>query len=214
MKVAVSYLSSNRNTIDTIKKINETKADFIHADIMDGKYVKAKNDNIRHWYALRYATKPIEIHLMVKKPNRYLKFINGLNIRVVYVHYSAYLLDSITKILKKGYRPGIVVNQTDNLDIVSKYFKYVDKVLVMGVTPGAGGQTFLPSTLKLLKQINKYKLDNNLVFSVEVDGGINQETATKVSKYCDTVVSGSYVCKSLDYNKQINQLKKPKISKK
>ncbi len=210
MKVAVSYLSSNRSILDTIKKINETKADYIHADFMDGKYVKNNNISLKHWFYLRYAAKPLEIHLMVKNPLKYLKYLNGLNIRVVYIHYSAYFLNDITKILKKGYRPGLVINPNDNLELLSKYFKYVDKVLVMGVTPGAGGQKFIPDTLKTLKQINKYKLDNNLVFSVEVDGGINQETATKVSRYCDTVVSGSYVCKELDYNKPISQLKKPK----
>ncbi len=208
MKLAVSYLSSNRSVKDTIERINETKADYIHADFMDGKYVKGKNIDLRSWFYLSLAEKPLEIHLMVKNPLKYIKHLKGLNIRVVYIHYSSYFLNDLTKIMKKGYRVGLVVNPGDDLKVVSKYFKYVDKVLVMGVVPGLGGQKFIPETLKRLKEINKYKMDNNLVFSVELDGGINAETVTKVSKYCDTVVSGSYVCQALDYNIPVNTIKK------
>ena len=207
MKLAVSYLSSNKEIPETIEQINQTNADYIHADFMDGKYVKNKNINLRAWYYLTFAKKPLEIHLMVKNPLKYIKNLKGLNVRVVYIHYSSYFLHDITKIMKKGYRVGIVINPDDDLNVVSRYFKYVSKVLVMGVYPGAGGQEFLPSTVKVLKDINKYKLDNNLVFSVEVDGGINSNTIAKVKRYCDTVVSGSFICKAKDMDSAIKMIK-------
>ncbi len=210
MKLAVSYLSSNRSVKDTIERINETKADYIHADFMDGKYVEQKNIDLRSWFYLSLAEKPLEIHLMVKNPLKYLKYLKGLNIRIIYIHYSSYFLMDITKIKKMGYRVGLAINPDEDLNVLSKYFQYVDKVLVMGVVPGKGGQKFIPETIARLKEINKYKLANNLVFSVEVDGGINAETVTKVCKYCDTVVSGSYVCQALDYNIPVNTIKKTK----
>ena len=210
MKLAVSYLSSNKSTIEAIQDINKTKADFIHADFMDGKYVKNKNITCKSWQYLRYAKKPLEIHLMVKNPLKYIKKLKSLNIRIIYIHYSLKLLNNIKKLHKKGYRVGLAINPDEEITILSEYFKYVDKVLVMSVYPGAGGQKFLPETTKRLKQINKYKLDNNLVFSVEVDGGINNETISKVSRYADAVVSGSYICKSPDYNGPINLIKSKK----
>ena len=210
MKLAVSYLKSNRSMVDTILKINETKADYLHADFMDGKYVKQNNIELMSWYNLRYSKKPIEVHLMVKNPLKYIKYLKGLNVRVVYIHYSSYLVNDIRKINRKGYKVGIVVNPDDDINIVGKYFKYVDDILLMSVYPGEGGQTFLPGTIKKLKEINKYRMTNHLHFNIEVDGGINQETVTKVCRYVDTVVSGSYVCKELDYNIPVNIIKNKK----
>ena len=208
MKLAVSYLSSNRSPKDTILRINETKADFIHADFMDGRYVKAKNINLINWYNLKYCDKPIEVHLMVKNPLRYIKYLKGLNIRVVYIHYSAYFLDNIRKITKKGFRVGLAINPNEDIESLGKYFKYVDKILVMSVVPGAGGQKFIPKTIDKLKALNKYRIEHNLIYSITIDGGINEDTLTKVRRYIDTAVAGSYICQSLDYSVQVNKLKK------
>lgn len=207
MKVAVSYIKSNYDLQETIAKINDSNADFIHADIMDGKYVKRKNTfHLKN--TLKMIDKPLEVHLMVKNPLKYLKYLKGLNIRIVYIHYSSYFLYDLEQILKAGYRVGLVINPDEDINIIQKYFAYVDKVLVMSVKPGMGGQEFIPDTLKRIKLINKYRLDNNLVFSICVDGGINDLTIKSIRRYIDEVVSGSFVCMSDNYNEQIDKLRK------
>ena len=208
MKVAVSFLSSKHTTGQTIDIINKTSADFIHVDLMDGKFVENKNIGIRMWKYLQYCEKPLDVHFMVKNPLKYIDNLKGLNVRIVYINYNSYFLNDIEKIRKKGYRVGLVINPWDDLELMKKYYPYVDKILVMSVVPGAGGQSFMMETIDKLKGIVKYRKEANLNFTINIDGGINEDTVKLVKKYVDDVVSGSYVCKADDPEKQIEKLKK------
>ena len=208
MKVAVSFLSSKHTTGQTIDIINKTSADFIHVDLMDGKFVENKNIGIRMWKYLQYCEKPLDVHFMVKNPLKYIDNLKGLNVRIVYINYNSYFLNDLEKIRKKGYRVGLVINPWDDLELMKKYYPYVDKILVMSVVPGAGGQSFMMETIDKLKGIVKYRKEANLNFTINIDGGINEDTVKLVKKYVDDVVSGSYVCKADDPEKQIEKLKK------
>lgn len=208
MKVAVSFLSSKHTTGQTIDIINKTSADFIHVDLMDGKFVENKNIGVRMWKYLQYCEKPLDVHFMVKNPLKYIDNLKGLNVRIVYINYNSYFLNDLEKIRKKGYRVGLVINPWDDLELMKKYYPYVDKILVMSVVPGAGGQSFMMETIDKLKGIVKYRKEANLNFTINIDGGINEDTVKLVKKYVDDVVSGSYVCKADDPEKQIEKLKK------
>ena len=101
MKVAVSYLSSKDDTLTTIEKINNSNADFIHCDLMDGKYVKGNNINpFKLRKTLLACKKPLEIHLMVSNPIHYLRYFKDLNIRVIYIHFGHYFLYDLSKSLR------------------------------------------------------------------------------------------------------------------
>ena len=208
MKVAVSFLSSKRTTGQTIDMINKSSADFIHVDLMDGKFVENKNIGTRMWKYLQYCEKPLDVHFMVKNPLKYVDHLIGLNVRIIYINYNSYFLNDLEKIRKKGFRVGLVINPWDDLELMKKYYPYVDKVLVMSVVPGAGGQSFMMETIDKLKQIVKYRKDANLNFTINIDGGINEDTAKLVKNYVDDLVSGSYVCKADDPEKCIEKLKK------
>ena len=207
MKVAVSFLSSKHTTGQTIDIINKTSADFIHVDLMDGKFVENKNINVKMWRYLQYCEKPLDVHFMVKNPLKYVDHLKGLNVRIIYINYNSYFLNDLEKIRRKGYRVGLVINPWDDLELMKKYYPYVDKILVMSVVPGAGGQSFMMETVDKLKQIVKYRKDANLNFTINIDGGINEDTAKLVKNYVDDLVSGSYVCKADDPEKCIEKLK-------
>ena len=134
-------------------------------------------------------------------------FFKDLNVRIIYIHFSEYFLYDLSHILKKGYRVGLAINPSDDLKEVQKYFKYVDKVLVMSVKPGKGGQKFIPDIIDRLKVINSYRLNENLVFDIEIDGGINPDTLKPIKRYVDSIVVGSFITKSNDYNEKIKELK-------
>jgi ribulose-phosphate 3-epimerase len=208
MKVAVSFLSSKRTTGQTIDMINKSSADFIHVDLMDGKFVENKNIGARMWKYLQYCEKPLDVHFMVKNPLKYVDHFKGLNVRIIYINYNSYFLNDLEQIRKKGFRVGLVINPWDDLELMKKYYPYVDKILVMSVIPGAGGQSFMMETIDKLKQIVKYRKEANLNFTINIDGGINEDTAKLVKNYVDDLVSGSYVCKADDPEKQIEKLKK------
>ena len=207
MKVAVSFLSSKRTTGQTIDMINKSSADFIHVDLMDGKFVENKNIGTRMWKYLQYCEKPLDVHFMVKNPLKYVDHLIGLNVRIIYINYNSYFLNDLEKIRKKGFRVGLVINPWDDLELMKTYYPYVDKILVMSVVPGAGGQSFMMETIDKLKRIVKYRKDANLNFTINIDGGINEDTAKLVKNYVDDLVSGSYVCKADDPEKCIEKLK-------
>jgi ribulose-phosphate 3-epimerase len=188
--------------------INKSSADFIHVDLMDGKFVENKNIGARMWKYLQYCEKPLDVHFMVKNPLKYVDHFKGLNVRIIYINYNSYFLNDLEQIRKKGFRVGLVINPWDDLELMKKYYPYVDKILVMSVIPGAGGQSFMMETIDKLKQIVKYRKEANLNFTINIDGGINEDTAKLVKNYVDDLVSGSYVCKADDPEKQIEKLKK------
>ena len=208
MKITVSYISSLYDTKKTIDLINETEADGLHVDLMDGVYVDTKNFDIDSLQDLfKDNTKPMDIHMMVNRPSKYLDKILSLYPDCVYIHPKTEpgALGILNNLAMHEIKRGIVINPDEEVKAFVHYFPYIDRVLLMSVTPGAGGQKFLEKISKKLDELLAYKNENN--FEIYIDGGINESTIKKVSK-ADGVVSGSFICKSKDFEKQIEKLKK------
>lgn len=200
MKVVVSYINSKYSIDETIKKIDLSIADGIHVDLMDGIYVKGKSD----LPDFNNITKPLDVHLMVNNPNMYFPIILKLKPICIYIHPSTSInpLEALNYIKNNSVKAGIVINPDENINDFKNYFSYVDRVLLMSVYPGAGGQDFLEETSERLNELKKYQTN----FEIYIDGGINAETIKKVS-IADGVVSGSFICNSDNFDEQIKLLK-------
>ena len=209
MKVAVSYISSKYKLTDTVKKIDESNADFIHVDLMDGKFVENKNFTIGEITKLLGNTKKmLDVHLMTLKPEKYVEDLALLNTEYITFHLEAVKepLKTIECIKNLGLRAGIAVNPETNIKLIEPFLNYIDQILVMSVTPGKGGQEFIPDVLEKIDELIELKEKYNFIISV--DGGINERTITELkNREIDMVVSGSYICQSDNFNKQISNLK-------
>lgn len=204
MKVSVSFLKYQTSKALTIKKIMATSADYIHVDIMDGLFVKEKNDDLDEFISLlKKVNKPLDIHLMVLNPKEYIDKLQVL--KPEFITIPCEILNPLVYIKQiKNYniKAGLAINPDTLIDKISKYFKYLDLVLIMSVYPGSGGQKFIPEVVTKIKDIPRDKI------LVSMDGGINDETIKIVRDYLDICVSGSYICLSDDYESQINNLRK------
>ncbi len=205
MKIAVSYLSSN-NYKESIKQIENSKADYIHCDICDGTYVKTNNFNQREFLNLfNRVNKKLSIHLMVDYPKRYIDMLKGLNVDEIIIHNVKNTKDIIEYIKALNFKVGIAINPDEYIMDFAKYFHLVDDVLVMSVNPGKGGQPFLKKVIPTIEYLNSIKGIYN--YNIAVDGGINDETINFVKGKVDLVISGSFITNSDNYDNQIDKLK-------
>lgn len=207
MKVNVSYINSLYDYEKTIKMIDASIADGIHADLMDGVYAGKKNFDIQTIKNLfQGIKKDVDVHLMLYNPSSYFDVLSSINTKCIYIHPSTSLNigDDFKKMDTLKIEKGIVINPDEDIDAFEELYSQVDRVLLMSVVPGKGGQKFLEKTENRLLDLKKYKDKYNFV--IYIDGGINDETIKKVS-LADGVISGSFICKSVDYNKQIVKLK-------
>lgn len=207
MKITVSYINSLYDSKKTVDLINETSADAIHVDLMDGIYAGTKNFDINHLPEIfKDNRKPIDIHMMVNRPSGYLNDLLKLKPICIYIHPSTEpsAFGLLNELNNYGIKRGLVINPDEEIPSFSHYFPYVDRVLLMSVTPGKGGQKFLDNTKDRLKNLISLKKDND--FEIYVDGGINDETIKEVLN-ADGVISGSFICMNKDFENQIMKLK-------
>jgi len=211
MKVAVSYLSSKYKEKDTVKLIDESIADYIHVDLMDGKFVENKNFTIGDvTKLLSSVTKPLDVHLMTLKPEKYFSELAMLNTEYITFHIEAVKkpIETINLVKDLGIKVGISINPETDLENLKEYLNMVDQILVMSVHPGKGGQAFIEDVIPKIDELIKLKEENNYSYIISVDGGINSETINYLKdKNIDMVVSGSYICQSNNFNKQITTLR-------
>lgn len=208
MKVSTSILSA-KDIKKCLSELNETKTDFIHLDIMDGKFVFNETwhmDDLVPY--LDNNTKPLDVHLMVEDIINYINEFSFLNPKYITFHYEAtdevkYIIEYIKKM---GIGVGISIKPETDIDVLYPYLKYIDLVLVMSVEPGAGGQKFIESSVSKINALKEYKNKNKLNYIISVDGGINDETVKCVCN-ADMVVAGSFIT-SGDYNERIELLQK------
>lgn len=208
MNVAVSFLSSNYSFEDTIKMINDTSALYIHTDIMDGKYVSDNTFDKKKVKCLSKNEKKCDVHLMVENPEKYLKFFKSDVFELIY--FQPKTVKNMDKFLKKlkNKKKGIVINPDDNIfDFIELYDK-IDYILVMSVVPGKGGQEFIENTIDKIDELNSLKKEKNYKFKIAIDGGVNNKTINFLkNKDIDYVISGSFICKSDNFEKKIKELK-------
>lgn len=207
MKITVSYINSLYDSKKTVDLINETSADAIHVDLIDGIYAGTKNFDINHLPEIfKDNRKPIDIHMMVNRPSGYLNDLLKLKPICIYIHPSTEpsAFGLLNELNNYGIKRGLVINPDEKIPSFSHYFPYVDRVLLMSVVPGKGGQKFLDNTKDRLQELISFKKDND--FEIYVDGGINDETIKEVLNV-DGIISGSFICMNKDFENQIMKLK-------
>ena len=210
VKVSTSILSIKDNIIEEVKKINNTNTDFIHYDIMDGKFVSNKSfsfDDIKK--INNFITKPLDIHLMVEEPLKYIEFYKDLNPEYITIHYEIdNYINYINVIKSYNIKAGISIKPKTLVEDIFPLLNNLDLVLVMSVEPGMGGQEFIEDSLTKIRKLKQYIEDNNLKTIIEVDGGINDISAKECIKQgADILVCGSYITNSDNYQEKINKIK-------
>jgi len=215
IKIAPSVLACDFNNLKKeITLINRTKCQYIHCDIMDGNFVpniSFGSDIVKS--INKYSKKKLDVHLMIKNVDKYVNDFAKAGADIITFHIEAEKnpIKIIKKIKRKGIKCGIAIKPKTRLNSISKILRLVDLVLIMTVEPGFGGQKFLYSQLKKISELKKIIEDKSLDIDIEVDGGINSNTAKKCVKAgANVLVAGSYIFKhpKNKYNERIEKLRK------
>ena len=205
MELSVSILNANDKK-DMINLLNKTDVSCIHFDVMDEKFVSQKALPIEEITCLsRLSEKKLDIHLMVEEPIEYIEKIKQLpNIEYITIHLEINkdIKNILSKIKEYGYKAGLSIKPSTNIDKLLPYLDDLDLILLMTVEPGLGGQPFIASSVEKLKNLKKI-IKNNI--KIEVDGGINNITINEVLE-ADIAVVGSYITKSENPIEQIKKL--------
>ena len=208
--ISVSFLGS-KDIPKTLKLLNDTDTDFIHLDVMDGKYVSNKTlpfSEMKNIY--KFTDKRLDVHLMVDSPSKYIKNYASLNTEYISIHLDTKedLVSNLKLIKSYGIKAGIVLNPNDDVSMIVPYLPYIDLILVMGVVPGRSGQKYISNTTEKLKELNVLKKEyKKLNFKISIDGGINDRVVKKIKNLVDIVVSGNYIIGSDNYQEKINSLR-------
>ncbi len=208
MQISTSFLSS-KNIPKDLKKLDETSTDYIHVDIMDGKFVKNKTmpfSEMKNIY--KYTSKRLDVHLMVNNPEKYIDNYATLNTEYITIHVE--ILDDIIKLLERiksyGLKCGLAIKPDTQVKELVPYLPLLDLIIVMSVEPGEGGQEFIKDSENKIKELRVLLDEYKSNAKISVDGGVNNNTKEYCSE-CDILVSGSYIVNSEDFEEKINSLR-------
>ncbi|MFL2887098.1 MAG: ribulose-phosphate 3-epimerase [Candidatus Pelagibacter sp.] len=214
IKISPSILSADFSQLgNEIKKLEESGADLIHVDVMDGHFVPNLTIGPPVIKALRNYTKlSFDVHLMISPVHKYIKNFAeaGSDIITIHPETTENLSQSITLIKKLNKKVGVSLNPNTKIEVIETELKNIDLVLVMSVFPGFGGQKFIPETIGKIKDLKAIKNKNNYSFDIEVDGGINFSNSKEViNAGANILVSGTTIFKENngDIKKNIELLK-------
>ena len=194
-----------------IEMVNRSQADWFHLDIMDGVFVP----NISYGLPVvsqikKMATKPLDVHLMIVQPERYVAAFHKAGADILTVHYEActHLHRTIQQIKAQGMKAGVSLNPHTPVSLLEDVIEDIDVVLLMSVNPGFGGQSFIEQTINKVDKLKKLIMESNSHTLIEIDGGVNFETGKRlVNAGADALVAGSFVFNSPDPEANIKGLK-------
>jgi len=210
--IAPSILAADfANLQRDIEMINKSEADWIHVDIMDGVFVP----NISFGFPVveavnKHAQKPLDVHLMIVDPDRYLQQFKNAGAANITVHVEActHLHRTIQSIKQLGCKAGVAVNPHTSVQLLDDIIADIDMVLIMSVNPGFGGQHFIPNTLKKIKELKALSAERNPDLLIEIDGGVSLNNAAQLLEAgANVLVAGNFVFSANDQVKVISELK-------
>lgn len=210
--VAPSILSADFSNLQSeIEMINKSTADWVHVDVMDGVFVPNISIGIPITKAIKkHSTKPLDVHLMIVEPQKYIKQFKDAGANILSVHYEAStdLHSTIQKIKDSGMQAGVAINPQTPVYVLENIICEIDVVCLMSVNPGFGGQKFIESTYTKVKLLRKLIDENNSHAKIEADGGVTLENAPLLLKAgTDVLVAGNTVFASTNPSKTIKELK-------
>lgn len=205
--LAANFLDLQRD----IDMINRSEADWLHLDVMDGVFVP----NISFGFPVidavsKICKKPLDVHFMITKPERYIARTARTGAMMMNVHYEActHLNRTVHEIHEAGMKAGVTLNPSTPVSMLEDIIQDVDMVLLMSVNPGFGGQAFIENTINKVKRLRRMIAEASSKAVIEVDGGVQAETAPRlVAAGVDVLVSGSYIFKSSNPEGVIKSLK-------
>ena len=211
MLISPSLLSADFGNIQRdVEMLNASVADMIHLDVMDGVFVP----NISFGFPVikavqKHATKPLDVHLMIVEPQKYVSQVRDCGADIMNVHYEVcpHLHRTIQQIKQAGMKAAVTINPATPVSLLEDIVADVDMVLLMSVNPGFGGQKFIPGTLKKVKQLRELISASGSSAKIQVDGGVNMETGAQLAQAgADILVAGNFVFSSPDPIATIQEL--------
>jgi ribulose-phosphate 3-epimerase len=210
--VSPSILTADFGNLEKeILMLNESKADWIHCDIMDGVFVPNISFGFEVLEHIRRLTgKPLDVHLMIVEPDRYLTQFRDSGASILNVHYEActHLNRTVNEIRRLGMKPAVTVNPHTPVSLLKNILPYIDMVLIMTVNPGFGGQTFIMESYKKIAELKNMIEEGAYDVLIEVDGGVDLKNAPElIASGVDVLVAGNTVFASKDPAATIASLK-------